>query len=98
MGGFTLGINGQFLPEDDDVAGAAVREDRRLHDVGPPCRAGLHGEWLAAVQRGLNNVFDEEPVFIESEGNQSRDISNYDPIGQFYYVELSYKFRSRSGE
>ena len=40
----------------------------------------------------MNNVFDEEPVFIESEGNQSRDISNYDPIGQFYYVELSYKF------
>jgi outer membrane receptor protein involved in Fe transport len=41
---------------------------------------------------GVNNVFDEEPVFIESEGNQSYDISNYDPIGQFYYVELAYKF------
>ncbi len=41
---------------------------------------------------GVNNFTDEEPPFILSEGNQSRDISSYDPIGTFYYVELSYKF------
>ncbi|MEY2920463.1 MAG: hypothetical protein RL261_1768 [Pseudomonadota bacterium] len=44
------------------------------------------------VAAGINNFTDEEPPFILSEGNQSRDISSYDPVGTFYYVELSYKF------
>jgi hypothetical protein len=37
-------------------------------------------------------VFDEDPPFIAGEGNQSHDISTYDPIGRFYYAELAYKF------
>jgi iron complex outermembrane receptor protein len=49
----------------------------------------VSGLTLAA---GINNFTDEEPPFIESEGNQSRDIGSYDPIGTFYYLEMSYKF------
>jgi iron complex outermembrane receptor protein len=94
MGGFTVGINGQYLPSMDDTTFGQpygdiddymswdVRAGYDFTDTGFPLR----------VSGGVNNVFDEEPVFIESEGNQSRDISNYDPIGQFYYVELSYRF------
>jgi iron complex outermembrane receptor protein len=95
MGGFTVGVNAQYLPEGDDVTSQAppyatfdsymswdLRAGYDFTDTGFPLK----------VSGGVNNVFDEEPVFIESEGNQSRDISNYDPIGQFYYVELSYKF------
>jgi len=41
---------------------------------------------------GINNVLDEEPPFITSEGNQSHDINTYDPIQRFYWVSMRYKF------
>jgi iron complex outermembrane receptor protein len=94
-GPFTAGINGTYLPSMDDITfGQPYSEiddymswDLRVgYDFGAESDSGL------AIAGGVNNVFDEEPVYIESEGNQSRDISNYDPIGQFFYVELSYKF------
>lgn len=44
------------------------------------------------LSAGVNNFTDEEPPLIPSEGNQSRDLTSYDPVGTFYYVEASYKF------
>ena len=95
MGGFTLGINGQYLPEGDDVTSQEPPYVKFDDYMSWDIRAGYdftEQGFPLSFNAGVNNVFDEEPVFIESEGNQSRDISNYDPIGQFYYVELAYKF------
>jgi iron complex outermembrane recepter protein len=98
MDGLSAGVNGTFLPSMDDITFGQPYGDidsyqswdiRFGYDFSESQIAGASG---LAVSGGVNNVFDEEPVFIESEGNQSRDISNYDPIGRFYYVELSYKF------
>lgn len=41
---------------------------------------------------GVNNVFDEEPPFSQTEGNQNRDLRAYDPIGRLVYVQGRYKF------
>ena len=41
---------------------------------------------------GVNNVFNDYPPLIPSEGNQSRDINPYGPIGRFVYVQARYKF------
>jgi len=99
MGAWTAGINGTYLPSGDDATGqeppyvefdSYMSWDVRVgYDFTDSGITGLSGLKIAG---GVNNVTDEEPVFIESEGNQSYDIANYDPIGQFYYVELSYKF------
>lgn len=40
----------------------------------------------------MNNVFNKVPPLIRSEGNQSRDISTYDPIGRYIYASVKYKF------
>lgn len=95
MDGWTAGINGQYIPTLDDATSQeppyAQIDDYMSWDV----RVGYDFSEIGpnlSLNGGVNNVLDEEPVFIESEGNQSRDISNYDPIGRFYYVELSYKF------
>ena len=100
MAGWSVGVNGQFIPEIDDY-GFGYSEDmlgtvdsymawdvRVGYDFAdmPGYASGLR------LNAGINNVFDEDPPFIEGEGNQSHDISTYDPIGRFYYAELAYKF------
>jgi len=40
----------------------------------------------------VNNLFNKVPPLIRSEGNHSRDISTYDPIGRFIYGSVKYKF------
>ena len=45
-----------------------------------------------SIGAGVNNVLDEDPPFITSEGNQNHDINAYDPIGRFYYFDVNYKF------
>jgi iron complex outermembrane receptor protein len=88
------GVNAQYIPSLDDATFGepfGKVEDYLTWDVQfgyDFTDLGFNLSLTAAV----NNVTDEEPVFIESEGNQSRDISNYDPIGRFYYVEMAYKF------
>lgn len=88
------GVNAQYIPSLDDATFGEPYgkiDDYLTWDVQfgyDFTDLGFNLSLTAAV----NNVTDEEPVFIESEGNQSRDISNYDPIGRFYYVEMAYKF------
>jgi iron complex outermembrane receptor protein len=96
LGAFDVGVNANYLPSMDDIT-----------PPGPYPTVDSYNTWDLRVGYdfvetgvlpglkmavGVNNVFDEEPVRIESEGNQSYDISNYDPIGQFFYFEASYKF------
>jgi len=100
MAGWSVGVNGQFIPEIDDY-GFGYSEDmlgtvdsymawdvRVGYDFAdmPGYASGLR------LNAGINNVLDEDPPFIEGEGNQSHDISTYDPVGRFYYMELAYKF------
>ena len=40
---------------------------------------------------GCNNMFDEDPSFIEG-GNSNTNLAVYDPFGQFVYFEISKKF------
>ncbi len=91
---WTAGLNATYIPTLDDATfgepyasiDSYMTWDLRLGYDFSALGAGV------ALSVGVNNLFDEEPVFIESEGNQSRDIADYDPIGRFYYMELSYKF------
>lgn len=100
MAGWSAGINGQYIPGIDDF-GDGYSEDKlgtvdsyMAWDVRvgydfadmPGFASGLR------VNAGINNVLDAEPPFIAGEGNQSHDISTYDPVGRFYYMELAYKF------
>jgi outer membrane receptor protein involved in Fe transport len=50
--------------------------------------------WLRGLQFqvGCNNVMNDYPPLIPSEGNQSHDINAYDPLGRFYYIQAKYKF------
>jgi iron complex outermembrane receptor protein len=94
-GAWNAGINGTYIPSMDDITFAPEVysiDDYMTWDIRVGYDFSVDGDSGLALAGGVNNVFDEEPVYIESEGNQSRDISNYDPIGQFFYVELSYKF------
>jgi len=96
LGAWNVGVNSTYLPSLDDATFGKpygkidsyntwdLRVAFDFADTG--VMPGLK------VAAGVNNIFDEEPVYIESEGNQSRDIADYDPIGQFFYVEASYKF------
>jgi len=93
-GAFSAGINGTFMPGVDDVTLGEPFfkvDSYRAFDL----RLGYNFETLGPKVRlnvGVNNVTDEEPPFIQSEGNQNRDINAYDPIGRFYFAQLSYRF------
>jgi iron complex outermembrane receptor protein len=92
--GFSVGLNGTFLPSIDDVTFGEpfykvdsynawdLRLGYDFAGIGPGVKLSV----------GVNNFTDEEPPYIESESNQNRDINTYDPIGRFYFAELSYKF------
>ncbi|HEY8539288.1 MAG TPA: TonB-dependent receptor [Steroidobacteraceae bacterium] len=93
--GFSAGINATFLPSIDDVTFGDPPfkvDSYRAFDL----RFGYDFDQIGApglrLGIGINNVTDEEPPYIESESNQNRDINTYDPIGRFYYAELSYRF------
>ncbi|MCW5547366.1 MAG: TonB-dependent receptor [Opitutaceae bacterium] len=95
--GWTVGLNGSFVPGLDDVASpgtprvASYRAfDARVgYDFG-----GSANRWLAglSLNLGVNNAFNKFPPFIASEADQQADINSYDPIGRFLYVEANYKF------
>jgi iron complex outermembrane receptor protein len=99
-GGWSAGVNANFIPEIDDFGNGYSEEMLGTVDsymawdirVGfdfadmPGYASGLR------LNAGINNVLDEDPPFIAGEGNQSHDISTYDPVGRFYYAELAYKF------
>jgi len=56
--------------------------------------ANSSNRWLRGLQAtlGVNNLANKTPPLIRSEGNQSHDISTYDPIGRFIYGSIKYKF------
>jgi iron complex outermembrane receptor protein len=92
---FTAGLNGQYIPSLDDATFGEPYgkvEDYMTWDMRVGYDFSEVGVKGLSLNAGMNNMFDKEPVFIESEGNQSRDISNYDPIGRYWYMELGYKF------
>lgn len=60
------------------VAGAGLSVMDRL----------LNGTTLTV---GCNNMFDEQPPFIDG-ANGNTDLSSYDPLGRFVYFEISKKF------
>jgi outer membrane receptor protein involved in Fe transport len=100
LGGWSAGINGQYIPGLDDFGDGY--EEAKLGTVDSymawDVRVGYDFADLPGyasglrLNAGINNVLDEDPPFIAGEGNQSHDISTYDPIGRFYYAELAYKF------
>jgi iron complex outermembrane recepter protein len=93
-GAFSAGVNGTFLPGVDDVTFGepfTKVDSYRAFDL----RLGYNFESLGQnvqLNVGVNNFTDEEPPFIASESNQTHDINSYDPIGRFYFAEMSYKF------
>jgi iron complex outermembrane receptor protein len=102
-GPWVAGINGTYIPSVEDVTYGKDENGRNYSpDVDSymswDVRVGYNfGETSSfakglAVTFGINNVFDEQPPYVDSEANQSRDIGTYDPIGTLYYAEVSYKF------
>lgn len=93
-GAFSAGINATFLPGVDDVTFGEPYykvDSYKAFDL----QLGYNFESLGQnvqLNVGVNNFTDEEPPYIESESNQNRDINTYDPIGRFYFAQLSYKF------
>jgi iron complex outermembrane receptor protein len=95
FGAFSASIAGTFLPSVDDYSSGAPYykvDSYQAFDL----RLGYDFEKLLGqklrLNIGVNNFTDEEPPYIESESNQNRDINTYDPIGRFYFAELSYRF------
>ena len=50
--------------------------------------------WLKGLSFnvGINNLSNQMPPLIPSEGNQSHDIVSYDAVGRFIYFQAKYKF------
>lgn len=91
------GIAHTYIPEVDDVANAVELPVKAYHNFDLQASysfSGSNNKWLDGLSFavGINNVLDEEPPFITSEGNQNHDINTYDPIGRFYWVSMRYKF------
>jgi len=99
---WAVGLNGQFIPSMNDY-GYASQGDYDHPKIDSymqwDLRVGfdfskLDNEYTngLAVNLGVNNLFDEELPYIETEGDQSHDVGSYDPFGRLFYAELSYKF------
>ncbi|MBA4137756.1 MAG: hypothetical protein C0518_10610 [Opitutus sp.] len=94
---WSAGLNGTFIPSVDDVASPnnpKVASYRAFDaQLGYEFK-GWGNRWIEGLSLnvGVNNITNEYPPFILSEGNQSADINAYDPIGRFFYVEARYKF------
>jgi iron complex outermembrane receptor protein len=94
---WSAGLNTTYIPSVHDVGAANAPDvasyttwDTRLGYTF----SGSSNKWLKGLSLGVgvNNILNEDPPFITSEGNQNHDINAYDPIGRFYFVELNYKF------
>jgi len=94
MGGWSVGLNHSYVPsvtditsDDYDVDSYSQFDIRVAFDF-----SAITENNGTRVAFGINNVLDEDPPYIPGEGNQGADIAAYDPIGAFYYGEISYKF------
>jgi iron complex outermembrane receptor protein len=96
--GWDAGLNNTYIPGVEDVAGGAGAPDVAAYSTWDARLGysfkGSSNRWLKglSIGAGVNNVLDEDPPFITSEGNQNHDINAYDPIGRFYYFDVNYKF------
>lgn len=92
------GLNNTYIPSVEDVAGGAGAPDVAAYSTWDARLGysfkGYSNRWLKglSIGAGVNNILDEDPPFITSEGNQNHDINAYDPIGRFYYFDVNYKF------
>ncbi len=92
------GLNNTYIPSVTDVAGGAGAPDVAAYSTWDARLGysfkGSSNRWLKglSIGAGVNNILDEDPPFITSEGNQNHDINAYDPIGRFYYFDVNYKF------
>jgi len=94
---WNAGVNLVAIPSVTDVATPnepSVKAYRTVDLQAGYSFSGSKNRWLdgLSVNLGANNVFNVDPPFIASEGNQSRDINAYDPVGRFFFVDVRYKF------
>ena len=86
-----------YVPSIDDLANGSPYRVSHYNtadiQVGHTFR-GSNSRWLKGLNLtvGVNNFTNAMPPLIPSEGNQSHDISTYDPIGRFIYASVKYKF------
>jgi len=91
-------LNNTYIPSVADVGGASGAPDVASYSTWDARLGysfkGYSNRWLKglSIGAGVNNILDEDPPFITSEGNQNHDINAYDPIGRFYYLDVNYKF------
>lgn len=91
-----LGVAHTYVPELDEFT-TPVHTMKAYHqfDISAAYNfRGVDNRWLSGLTLtvGVNNLFDEEPPFSMTEGNQNRDLRAYDPIGRMVWVRANYKF------
>lgn len=96
-GSWNATVGHTWIPEVDDLAWSTEYRVKSYHTFDlrfGRSFANSSNRWLRGLQAnlGVNNVFNKVPPLIRSEGNQSRDISTYDPIGRYIYASVKYKF------
>ena len=94
---WTAGIAHTYVPSIDDLGSPAPFRVKKYHSFDLQLGhafAATGNRWLKGlqVQLGVNNLTNDFPPLIPSEGNQSHDINAYDPIGRFYYMQAKFKF------
>lgn len=94
---WTAGIAHTYVPSLDDLTNTTPYRVAKYHSVDLQVGYTFKNwgnKWLKGLTTsvGVNNVANRFPPLIPSEGNQSADISSYDPIGRFVYVQAKYKF------
>jgi iron complex outermembrane recepter protein len=94
---WTASVAHTFIPGVDDLTGVTPYRSPNYHSfdfqVGHSfAQSGISYLRGMQLQVGMNNAFNKFPPYMPSEGNQSRDINAYDPIGRFVYVQAKYKF------
>jgi len=95
--GFSAGLAHTYIPSLDDKTNPTPYRVGNYNSFDVQVGTTLSGtgiRYLKGLQvtLGVNNLTNRFPPRIPSEGNQSHDISTYDPIGRVVYVQARYKF------
>ena len=94
---WNIGVAHTYVPSLDDLTNPTPYRVGRYHSFDLQVSYNFANTGLRMLKGlqttiGVNNVFNQFPPLIPSEGNQSHDINAYDPIGRFVYVQAKYKF------
>ena len=94
---WALGVSHTYIPSVTDVGGvtAAKVDSSELFDFRASYSfKSWDSRWLQGLRLtvGVNNLLSEDPPFIASEQDQSRDVNTYDMFGRTFYVSGSYRF------